>query len=281
MHKLEQSGFSVVRPLFDTPLLDLVGESLIEGHTGGTVWVDRVTTPSLSVIKSGRSIFISGDPEAAETPASLGKLLKSKLADRGGTYKLLCSPDDGRWDDFRFFSSTEGTNLQRRIYTELRTPASDRDVMAPTGTQLRQIDGILLGSVRSHIDALKDEILGGWDTEEAFLRDGFGYALATDSSVLCWCTAEYRSARKCGIGIETVEGCEGRGSCNGSRHRVRTTRWPAWAGPVLGLLGGQHAFCARSGEGGLHRCSQLSGVPRRFRCLVDLLEPTTSRLRSA
>jgi hypothetical protein len=233
VHKLEQSGFSVVRPLFDTPLLDLVGESLIEGHTGGTVWVDRVTTPSLSVIKSGRSIFISGDPEAAETPASLGKLLKSKLADRGGTYKLLCSPDDGRWDDFRFFSSTEGTNLQRRIYTELRTPASDRDVMAPTGTQLRQIDGILLGSVRSHIDALKDEILGGWDTEEAFLRDGFGYALATDSSVLCWCTAEYRSARKCGIGIETVEGCEGRGHATAVatefvRHAGRLGLAPYW-----------------------------------------------------
>jgi len=47
--------------------------------------------------------------------------------------------------------------------------------------------------------------------EERFITQGFGYAAVVQERVICWCTAEYVSAQRCGIGIETVPEYERRG----------------------------------------------------------------------
>ena len=46
---------------------------------------------------------------------------------------------------------------------------------------------------------------------ETFLDQGFGFTMLDGTSVVCWCTAEYVSEGKCGIGIETIEAYQGRG----------------------------------------------------------------------
>jgi len=55
------------------------------------------------------------------------------------------------------------------------------------------------------------EIRWMWPSEERFAAHGFGYAAVAQERVICWCTAEYVSARRCGIGIETVPEYERRG----------------------------------------------------------------------
>ena len=53
--------------------------------------------------------------------------------------------------------------------------------------------------------------LGGWPSFETFLDRGFGFTMLDGTSVVCWCTAEYVSEGKCGIGIETIEAYQRRG----------------------------------------------------------------------
>jgi RimJ/RimL family protein N-acetyltransferase len=49
-----------------------------------------------------------------------------------------------------------------------------------------------------------DEIQQIWPTVDRFVKFGFGFSLVTDKQAVCWCTAEYMSKHKCGIGIETI-----------------------------------------------------------------------------
>ena len=40
---------------------------------------------------------------------------------------------------------------------------------------------------------------------------GFGTAAVMDANVICWCTAEYVSKSKCGIGIEVIDEFQNKG----------------------------------------------------------------------
>ena len=114
MIRLERAQIAVLRPLFDTSILRLIGESMLAANTNGTAWVDDLSNPGLAVIHSGACVFVSGDPNRLETGETLGSLLLSD---------------------------------------------------------------------RTHVEAMRDEIIGGWGTEEAFLGRGFGFAVVGESAV--------------------------------------------------------------------------------------------------
>ena len=42
-----------------------------------------------------------------------------------------------------------------------------------------------------------------WPSIERFVK--FGISLVTEGRIVCWCTSEYVSKGKCGIGIETLQ----------------------------------------------------------------------------
>ena len=46
---------------------------------------------------------------------------------------------------------------------------------------------------------------------ERFFKFGFGFSLVTKRRIVSWCTAEYVSRGKCGIGIETIPEYQNRG----------------------------------------------------------------------
>lgn len=48
------------------------------------------------------------------------------------------------------------------------------------------------------------EIGAMWPSSEAFYRSGFGCAALANGAAVCWCTAEYLSGDRCGIGIATM-----------------------------------------------------------------------------
>ncbi|HYF63961.1 MAG TPA: GNAT family N-acetyltransferase, partial [Herpetosiphonaceae bacterium] len=59
--------------------------------------------------------------------------------------------------------------------------------------------------------ALREEARWMWPSEERFLEQGFGMAALSGRRLICWCTAEYRSAARCGVGIATEPKYAGRG----------------------------------------------------------------------
>jgi RimJ/RimL family protein N-acetyltransferase len=56
------------------------------------------------------------------------------------------------------------------------------------------------------------EIESCWPSLQQFYDKGFGVTLLLgEEEIVCWCTAEYVSAGRCGIGIETDEAYQNRG----------------------------------------------------------------------
>ncbi len=87
-----------------------------------------------------------------------------------------------------------------------------------------------------HFSALLDEVTSMWGSDQAFLARGFGFCAHDGTTIASWCTAEYVSPGRCGIGIETVQPFQGRGLATavgaaflrtcGSRSMV--AHWDAW-----------------------------------------------------
>lgn len=50
-----------------------------------------------------------------------------------------------------------------------------------------------------------------WTSIDRFIEYGFGFSLVTKNEIVCWCTSEYLSEGKCGIGIETIPKYRNRG----------------------------------------------------------------------
>jgi RimJ/RimL family protein N-acetyltransferase len=100
----------------------------------------------------------------------------------------------------------------RQLPTLLYTLTSARPAVTVEGIRLLPIDRALLSSpALANIEHIRSEIQSMWPSEERFSTHGFGWAAAVENQLVCWCTAEYLSADRCGIGIATVPEFERRG----------------------------------------------------------------------
>jgi RimJ/RimL family protein N-acetyltransferase len=80
------------------------------------------------------------------------------------------------------------------------------------GIQYHLIDADILEDGRFENNRyVKSEIEWMWPSLERFLKKGFGIAAVIDARIICWCTAEYVSRSKCGIGIEVVDEFQNKG----------------------------------------------------------------------
>jgi RimJ/RimL family protein N-acetyltransferase len=98
-------------------------------------------------------------------------------------------------------------------------------------TELRMLGNF--AEVAAEIDAC-------WTSMADFLRAGFGFCAHDAGAIVCWCTAEYVSQGRCGIGIETVAEYRGRGFATVTAsafadHCVKrgvVPHWDAWSDNV-------------------------------------------------
>ncbi len=80
------------------------------------------------------------------------------------------------------------------------------------GIQYHPIDADILEEGRfENNHYVKSEIEWMWPSLERFLEKGFGTAAVIDARIICWCTAEYVSKSKCGIGIEVIDEFQNKG----------------------------------------------------------------------
>lgn len=215
MHRLHSEETLSIRPHFDTPNLRLVVDSIIDGKTPARAWADDLAAPKTVLAWEGRCIYLVGDFEGAKVNKGLREIFSTEIQPEGqsrklGFFKLYYSPDAWSLRLEEIFGSLSDNDVERRIYCSVRDSSARVAVPSPP-LELRQIDAQLLQSDFAHIGLVRDEILGCWTSFETFLDQGFGFAMLDGTSVVCWCTAEYVSEGKCGIGIETIEAYQRRG----------------------------------------------------------------------
>ncbi|MFD7159840.1 GNAT family N-acetyltransferase [Kribbella sp. NPDC059898] len=91
-------------------------------------------------------------------------------------------------------------------------PRSDWRTPLPAGFHISAIDDRFSElSNLSNWSEVVAEIESCWRSVREFRRTGFGFVTHDAETVVCWCTAESVSDRKCGIGIETVAPYRDRG----------------------------------------------------------------------
>ncbi len=215
--RLEGAEITSIRLHFDTPDLRLVVDSMISGLTPARVWADDKATPRTVLAWEGRCCYIVGHFGNATINKALSKLFSTEIAREGrsgklGFFKLSYSPNEWSRSAEEIFGQLKEKDVPRRIYCSVASCSFENySPSLPRGLELRQIDVELLESGLAHVDSVKDDILGGWPSLDTFLERGFGITLLVESSVVSWCTAEYVSEDKCGMGIETIKEYEGRG----------------------------------------------------------------------
>ena len=210
-----------VRTFFVEPQVRFVIDSMIAGNTPAVAWA---SSSGAVVFDGAHCLYIAGtDPAAVAVVADLAQ-------GRDGLVKVygdnLGLPGRSR----SLYATAFGLSVAG---PEVSLP----EVSLPDGYQIASI----VESVEDlrplhHFSALLDEVTSMWGSDQAFLARGFGFCAHDGTTIASWCTAEYVSPGRCGIGIETVQRFRGQGlatavgaafvrSCVS---RSMVAHWDAW-----------------------------------------------------
>jgi RimJ/RimL family protein N-acetyltransferase len=122
----------------------------------------------------------------------------------------------------------------REMPTSFYSLADARPTPMIAGIRLLPINRLLLANpALANVGQIRAEIQSMWPSEERFYERGFGWAAVADQQIVCWCTAEYLSGDRCGIGIATVPAFERRGIATATaaqfvREALRRELTPYW-----------------------------------------------------
>lgn len=211
MVRLESSTYPSLRRLANQPHLTLALDAIAAGNTPAMAWADDRKQPAAAYLwDKAHCHFFVGDAVSPAFVQAVRELIRLELAPKAvaeGKAFLKIHTSSTAWES-QIASIFEFAALVRRervflVLESLRRPDWRQSI--PPGFVVRPIDAELLDSDSlAGIDVLREEIATGWHSQEDFLRTGFGFCLLGGDAIVTWCTAEYASAGKCGIGIETA-----------------------------------------------------------------------------
>lgn len=207
MDELPGQDLNRVRHLFEAEHLALVIDAMVVGNSPATTWVDDEAMPRAAAIWDGaHSLYIGGIAE--RTRMLSAAISRHIVSAKPGLVKVDAT-------EAAAGAALAGRVLDRRERVFFR----GGDLLIP-GWRSRLPAGLRIGSIEGEfrqVSALGNfaevaaEIESCWHSMDDFLRAGFGFCAHDGEAIVCWCTAEYVSDGRCGIGIETVPSYRGRG----------------------------------------------------------------------
>lgn len=196
-----------VRHLFGGGHLALVIDAVVAGNSPARVWADDLEMPRTTLAWDGaHSIYLVGEPGRGE---ACRDVFARDIAPAGqGIFKLHASAAAAA-------TLLPGHRLRRRervLYRNDRPSAAGWPRRLPAGFQVSAIHERLADlQALGNFAQVAAEIGSCWPSMASFLRAGFGFCAHDAATIVCWCTAEYVSDGKCGIGIETEDAYRRRG----------------------------------------------------------------------
>lgn len=223
-----------IRHMFDAEHLALVIDAVIASNSPAQVWADNLAAPRAALVWDGtHGIYLAGGVDQAE---AWRELFHNEIAPAGrGIFKLHATEGAAN-------AVLAGHALHRRervFYRGGRLRLPDWSLRLPVGFQISAInDQFSELHALSNFDDVIAEIESCWNSVTDFRRAGFGYCAHNADTIVSWCTAEYVSEGRCGIGIETVPAYGRRGfatltASTFAEHcaeRGVTPHWDCWTG---------------------------------------------------
>jgi hypothetical protein len=220
------------------PHIDLVVQAILAGNSAAQLW--EVSQPECQPIillwdQGNNVLYLGGELRTESAQQELADLIYDSIRPRslhqGRPYfkvRALGSSLEAQRE-----ALFHGIAL-RELPTLLYTLTSAQPVPEMEGIRLLPIDrALLMGTSLANAEHIRSEIQSMWPSEEHFYTHGFGWAAAAERQLVCWCTAEYLSAARCGIGIATMPAFERRGIATATagrfvRESLQRGQTPHW-----------------------------------------------------
>jgi GNAT superfamily N-acetyltransferase len=225
-----------VRHLFGAEHLALVIDAIIAGNTPASVWADDAGAPRMAMVwERAHNLYVVG---ALNHGGACREIFGQEIAPAGrGIVKVHAA-------DAAACAVVTGHALDRRervLYRGDGSAIAGWPQRIPLGFRISSIDEQFreLGALSNFGDVVA-EIESCWTSVADFRRAGFGFCAHDTDTIVCWCTAEYVSDGRCGIGIETVPAFRRRGFAtvtarpfveHCARHGI-VPHWDAWSSYV-------------------------------------------------
>lgn len=196
-----------IRHLFETEHLALVVDAVAAGNSPAQTWADNLPEPRAAIIWDGtHGIYFVGRVDQAE---AWQELFHHEIAPAGRGILMLYSTEEAA----NALLAGHALHARERVfYRGGRQRLPDWPLRLPVGFQISEInDRFSELEALSNFDDVTAEIESCWNSVADFRRGGFGYCVHDAETIVSWCTAEYVSEGRCGIGIATVPACRGRG----------------------------------------------------------------------
>jgi len=243
--ELEPNQFEKIRSLFHKlQHLTFTLDAVIARNTLMRIWVDSKDDPkSCFMWDKMHCYYFVGQAENENFNKQISKLfdqtiIPQAIRNKSDLYKVESSSKE--WEPFleKLLKKYLPVKRSRVFLTLEEFIPKNMAKFLQKAFEIREIDQKLLESEIANIQSIVDEINVCWDSIESFLKIGFGFCLIVhlDNSkkeIQGWCTGEYFSSKKCGIGIETFSGYRKKGYATAMasafvEHCLKTNIKPYW-----------------------------------------------------
>ena len=211
--------YEIVKPFLEGSEFDLLLSAIQEGNSPAQIWTDDKSDPGSVFLwdKANNVFYLSGDEDDSQFNNDLAGLLERKvIPDLRLKHRM----------DFRLRTTSEAWTSQlpsifkkadlkqgRYVFFSFEGQVKPNwENKKPPSFELELIDeDFLFHSKYENIEFVKSEVRQMWTSINRFIEYGFGFSLVTSDEIVSWCTSEYMSKDKCGMGIETLREYQNRG----------------------------------------------------------------------
>ena len=218
--EIPQARIPTYAAWFPSPHLELVMASIAAGNTAAQLWeAEQASESAVALLwdKGNNVFYFSGSHISPTTRENFAQLISTHIqprarAERSPHFKIQAlSP--ALEDALASLFSGVALHEMPTLFYGFTQPRLAQ-IAAPTVDEIRfiPIDRAFLAAEHlENVARVRAEIRWMWPSEERFYEYGLGHTAVVENQVVCWCTAEYLSAARCGIGIETIPAYERRG----------------------------------------------------------------------
>jgi RimJ/RimL family protein N-acetyltransferase len=242
------------------PHLAMLAESIAAGNTAARLWTIDAGGESATLLwdRGNNVVYLGGESSGAAMSHALAGLID-------GTIRQQSIAAGRRYFKARLLTPA----LERSLPAIIRAPLQPRLMLffgygheSPPEADPPRVDRLMLVAIDralladptiANVEPVREEIGLMWPSQARYESHGFGVAAVHESRIIGWCTAEYVSATRCGIGIETLEVWQGRG--------VATSLAAAFVREALSRGIKPYWECAADNTGSI-RVAEKAGVTR-------------------
>lgn len=210
LDELDENRVKIISSEVDNVQLGITLSSISEGNTDGYLWSDRDEETYFLWDMGNIVFYIFGKKPSPEYLEDLKGLyeneIKGKAEDKGFSHFKINNLTDISKETIKSIFGDDEYKILKKHFYEYNKESIKKFDSSLEKLEVVDIDEKFLKNTElRNLARVINEVKWMWPSFEKFYEKGFGKAGLLDDEIVCWCTAEYVSEGRCGVGIETLD----------------------------------------------------------------------------